>query len=59
MQDDVINPNNPQHVEAFHRLVEGYVDTTQTLNKLLTILSHKGFKTFEEAETIIKDNTPE
>ena len=58
MPDD-INPNDPAHVEAFHRLVEGYVDTTQTLNKLLTMLSHKGFKTFEQVEKIVKENTPE
>ena len=58
MSDDVINPNDPEHIEAFHRVLTAYVDTNKSLERILNILSHKGFKTFEQAETIIKENTP-
>jgi uncharacterized HAD superfamily protein len=59
MSDDVINPNDPEHVEAFHKVLTAYTDTHRSLERILNILSHKGFKTFEQAETIIKENTPE
>ena len=59
MSDDVINPNDPEHVEAFHRVLTAYVDTNRTLERILKILSRKGFKTFEEVKTIVKENTPE
>lgn len=52
-----INPNDPAHVEAFHRLVEAYVDTNNSLDRILKILSHKGFRTFEQVEKIVKENT--
>ncbi len=52
---DAINPNNTEDVDAFHKLLEAYVDTDHTLSELLTILSRRAFKTLEQAETILKN----
>jgi predicted HAD superfamily Cof-like phosphohydrolase len=59
MSDDVINPNDPEHVEAFHKVLTAYTDTHRSLERILKILSRQGFKTFEQAETLIKENTSE
>ena len=56
MSDD-INPNDPEHIEAFHRVLTAYVDTNKSLERILNVLSHKGFKTFEQAEQLVKENT--
>ena len=59
MSDDVINPHDPEHVEAFHKVLTAYTDTHRSLERVLKILSRRGFKTFEEVKTIVKENTPE
>ena len=56
MQND-INPNDPEHVESFHKVLTAYTDTHHSLERILKILSRQGFKTFEQAEQLVKENT--